>query len=266
MTPVPLVPFLNLHYLYCFIISIFGSKCTAAPSVSLPDITATTSAAVQSAASNGGSFWSWLWPFGSSASSAGSSGSSAVGTAAQSTIWSDLYASMPTFLQSIFDIIYSIVSWVWFLFSWMSWGVASVLFTFILTALVIVALLLLREWQGGAGEERVHARADSKRKLAWDALLNEVLTAEPKRWRAALMTADEWAGELLISQGFTGASTAELLRSVPDDAFISVGSLWEAHRVTNFARAPSSDYVLTQREAYRVMKLYEQFFEEFRFI
>jgi hypothetical protein len=100
----------------------------------------------------------------------------------------------------------------------------------------------------------------------WQLLLDQAISTDPKAWRSAILDADIMLGELLLKLSYQGDTTAERLRAVPEGAFVTLPNAWEAHRIRNFVSARSSDYILTQREAFRVMKLYEQVFEEFDFI
>ncbi len=100
----------------------------------------------------------------------------------------------------------------------------------------------------------------------WQDLLDAAMSTEPKRWRDGIIAADAMLGELLSKLGYFGEATAEQLRQVPEGAFVTLPQAWEAHRVKSFVAQRSSNFILTQREAFRVMKLYEQVFEEFDFI
>ena len=92
------------------------------------------------------------------------------------------------------------------------------------------------------------------------------MSSDPKRWRESILGADMILGELFTTLGYQGATTDAQIRHVPDDAFANLPAAWEAHRIRNFISSPSSHFILTQREAFRVMKLYEQVFREFDFI
>ncbi len=111
--------------------------------------------------------------------------------------------------------------------------------------------------------ESTHERPQRTR---WTQILALALEPQPRSWREAILSADELVIGELRTRGYHGNTNTEILRSVPEDAFISLNSLWEAHRVSNFVREQSGEFVLTGREAFRVVKLYEEFLEEFRLI
>jgi hypothetical protein len=100
----------------------------------------------------------------------------------------------------------------------------------------------------------------------WQLLLDRAMSSDPKEWRESILAADGLLGEMLGNLGYAGEGTAEKIRSVPEGAFVTLPAAWEAHRVKNFVSSNASDFILTQREAFRVMKLYEQVFEEFKFV
>ena len=100
----------------------------------------------------------------------------------------------------------------------------------------------------------------------WDEFMDDALSNDPKLWKESILSADRMLGELLAALGIPGATTPDRMRALPEDAFQTVPQAWEAHRVRNFVSSGSSDFILTQREAYRVMKLYEQVFEEHHYI
>ena len=91
-------------------------------------------------------------------------------------------------------------------------------------------------------------------------------STNPKLWRDSILEADRMLGKILGDLGYKGINTAEKMRNLPEDAFVTVPAAWEAHRVRNFVSQETSDFILTQREAFRVLKLYEQVFEEFNIV
>lgn len=271
---VPQVPFINWQYVYCWIVSLFGQPCAtdpaALPSVAVPAVsdvvgTATTTggAALDAAGSAGGGFWSWLWPFGggTATDAAGAVGS----TAAEIGFWSALGASIPGPIKVFFAVVGSVFGFLWSAFSFLSYTVSGLLFIALITALVALALIRVKEWTD-YGTLPPRPSGKSYGWSRWQDLLDAAMATEPKRWRDGILAADEMLGELLTKLGYFGATTAEQLRHVPDGAFVTLPQAWEAHRVRNFVAQKSSNFILTQREAFRVMKLYEQVFEEFDFI
>jgi hypothetical protein len=262
MNPVT-IPFLNLQYFYCIIVSWLGKACTTVGQggidVTIPSVGTTT---VQTVTTSGGSFWSWLWPFGSSAGSAVDTGTS-VGQSVG--FWAGIFNALPTPIAGVILTIGSIASFLWTTFSWLSYAFSGIVFLGILAAIAGIVFIRLKEWKA-YGTLRETSAAQTFGWNRWQDILNEGMSTDPKRWKAGIMAADAMLGELLAKLGYIGENTGEQMRKVPEDAFVTLPAAWEAHRIKNFIAAKSSNYILTQREAFRVMKLYEEVFEEFHFI
>lgn len=267
------VPFINWQYVYCWFAGLFGAGCrddVTVPTIDVPNVsgltdvaTTTATVAIDTVRDTGGGFWSWLWPFGepSSAIDTVSSGT----TALDMSWWTYVSASVPEPVLAFVSSVGSVLSVMWGVFSAVSFTISGALFVLLLTVLVLFTLLRLREWRT-YGALSTHGRVRPRGTELWQNLLDAAMTPEPKRWREALLAADEILGSILGTAGFDGRTTAERLRVVPDGAFVSLPQAWEAHRIKNFVIQRSSNYILTQRETFRVMKLYEQVFEEFDFI
>lgn len=261
------IPFLNWQYIYCWIVSLFGYVCTETglviPKVAVPTVTDVTTAASTTAGAvgeAGAGFWSWLWPFGHGGASAGS-----VAGAGDAGFWASIVSVLPEPVLSFFHAVWSVLSFLWNVFSWLSYTVSGVLFVALSAALLMLVLLRIKEWsEYGTLPPRPQGHARGWRR--WQELLDGAMAPEPKRWKEAIVAADDMLGELLTRLSYFGETTAEQLRHVPEAAFVTLPQAWEAHRIKNFVVQRSSNFILTQREAFRVMKLYEQVFEEFDFI
>ncbi len=264
---VPPVPFINWQYVYCWIISLFGLECTTntptIPDVTVPGVEGVVDGAVDvtqgavNTASDPG-FWSWLWPFQGGAGSA-----SDVTTGAASSV--DVASLIPGPILTVFEFVGAVLSGLWSFFSFLSYSTSLLLFLGILAALALLAYIRISEW-GAYSTLPPRASGKSYGWSRWQDLLDATMSPEPKRWREGILQADAMLGELLTKIGYPGDATSEQLRRVPDGAFVTLPQAWEAHRIKNFVSQRSSNFILTQREAFRVMKLYEQVFEEFDFI
>jgi hypothetical protein len=56
------------------------------------------------------------------------------------------------------------------------------------------------------------------------------------------------------------------MKSIEKSDFNSIDMAWEAHKIRNSIAHEGSDFLLNQREAKRVIGLYEIVFREFRYI
>jgi hypothetical protein len=245
------IHFFNIEYWYCVIVSLFGAKCTDATlsSVGLPSggaggISGTT-VPVQAPG-----FWEWLFGLGSGAGAASSAGTAAGPTG---------------FFGTLFFGIAAFVGALWALFSLFAYLLSFLLFLLIVFSLAGLFFIRIEE-QARYGNLAPATNRTHPLRARWQTLIEYSMSSDPKRWKEALGGADELLGELFARLGYEGATTSERIRRVPEGAFANLPAAWEAHRIKNFVFAPSSHFILTQREAFRVMKLYERVFREFDFI
>lgn len=243
MTTYEYLKFLNLQYLYCVAYSLFGGKCTAV-STSTPN--ASLSGTIDGAA-RPANFWEWL--FGSTHAGAHTGPLGGM---------FDAFAFVGALLTGVLGII-------WAIFSALSYTLSALLFLMIIGSALGILFIRYQELAlyGGLKPKAVMHREVRSR---WQMILDRTISLEPKAWKESVQEADIMLGELLAKLGYQGQNTHERLRAVQESAFVTLPNAWEAHRIRNFISAPSSDYILTQREAFRVLKLYEQVFEEFDFI
>lgn len=100
---------------------------------------------------------------------------------------------------------------------------------------------------------------------SWDRVIMHVESLNESEWRLALIEADIMLADLLDNMGLPGDSVGEKLKAVEKSDFTTLDLAWEAHKVRNqIAHDPS--FMLTQREAKRVVGLFEAVFKEFAFI
>lgn len=101
----------------------------------------------------------------------------------------------------------------------------------------------------------------------WEKVREHLSSENPNDWRLAVLEADIILGEMLEKMGYIKSETiGDKLKTIEKSDFTSLDQAWEAHRIRNMIAHGGSDYILTEREAKRVIGLYEQVFKEFRFI
>lgn len=99
----------------------------------------------------------------------------------------------------------------------------------------------------------------------WDKVILHVESYNESEWRLAVIEADMMLAELLDTMNLQGDSIGEKLKGIEKSDFNTLDLAWEAHKVRNqIAHDPS--FMLTQREARRVVSLFEQVFKEFSFV
>jgi hypothetical protein len=100
----------------------------------------------------------------------------------------------------------------------------------------------------------------------WKLVEEHIGSEDPNKWKLAILEADIILSELLESLHLPGDGVGEKLKSVEKSDFDHIEEAWEAHKIRNAIAHQGSDFLLTQREAKRVVKLYKSVFEEFNII
>jgi hypothetical protein len=183
------------------------------------------------------------------------------GGAAFNALMDTMWSGVLVFWSGIADV----ATWVWHAYSTLAYAYSGFVAFAIASALAGLIFVRLREL-GTYGTLPPAEKRDDSRMKHWKELLALAMTTDPKQWKSAIVEADLMLGELLAELKYPGLNTAERMKGLPENAFSTVAVAWEAHRIKNFLSAGSSDFILTQREAFRVMKLYEQVFEEFGYL
>jgi hypothetical protein len=98
---------------------------------------------------------------------------------------------------------------------------------------------------------------------SWKKVLELADSENPSNWRQAIIDADTILNEALGSKGYMGDGVGDRLKGVDPNAFTTLDYAWEAHKVRNRIAHDGGDFVLTEREAKRVLGLYEAVLREF---
>jgi hypothetical protein len=117
-----------------------------------------------------------------------------------------------------------------------------------------------------AATETIHAKDVSKTQLRWNRIQEEVSSDDEQKWRLAILEADIMLSELLDVLGYRGETMSDKMKAVPRGDFNTIDLAWEAHRARNQIAHEGSMYQLSEREARRIIGLYERVFREFKFI
>lgn len=97
----------------------------------------------------------------------------------------------------------------------------------------------------------------------WQIVQNHVGSDNQSDWRLAILEADIMLDEILDKLGFQGDSIGDKLKGVDPSEFLTLAEAKEAHHVRNQIAHQGVDYKVDQREAKRVISLYQKVFEEF---
>jgi hypothetical protein len=107
---------------------------------------------------------------------------------------------------------------------------------------------------------------EEKTNHKWERVLSHLNSQSQNDWKFAILEADIMLGDLLETLEYQGPTMADKLKAVDPADFKSIEAAWEAHKIRNTIAHEGADYVLSDREARRVIDLYASVFKEFKII
>lgn len=159
--------------------------------------------------------------------------------------------------------------------TWSVVGTISMLLSIACIAIIIFSFVRLIEIQLYDKEEIDHEihqallRRKEREKNAnprWHYILTLVESSNDSDWRVAILEADSMLEEVLKDRGFSGTTASELLEGAKESGYLTIQDAWDAHLVRNQIAHEGSDFALSQVEARRVIRMYQNFFEELNVI
>jgi len=126
-------------------------------------------------------------------------------------------------------------------------------------------------------EEYAHKHREEEKKVwergegvslnkRWNIVLQYLFSENPGDWKLAIIEADSMLEGYMDQIGFKGENLGEKLKSANQENFRSLSIAWEVHTIRNRIAHEGQQFELSQREAKRVIALYEQIFREYGFI
>lgn len=100
----------------------------------------------------------------------------------------------------------------------------------------------------------------------WEKAMSHLNSTNASEWRLAIIEADIMLDDMLRAQGHHGDSIGEMLKGIEKSDMLTLDYAWEAHKIRNEVVHSGSTYELSEREAKRVMSLFEAVFREFKMI
>lgn len=124
------------------------------------------------------------------------------------------------------------------------------------------------EHAGGHGDSHGHVGGATQKgsNARWEKIVHHLNSANQSDWRLAILECDIVLDEMLTSMSYHGETLRDKLKAVERSDFLSIDKAWEAHRVRNAIAHEGSNFLITDREARRVVGLYEEVFREFHYI
>jgi hypothetical protein len=147
-------------------------------------------------------------------------------------------------------------------------------FSFLLSvALAFVVAHLVRNINKIRAEERKELYPEKEQETAeevanykWQRVVDHLDSENMSDWKLSILEADNILDEMLSKMGYHGDTIGDKLKQVEKSDFTTIDKAWEAHKTRNLIAHEGSDYVLTKKEAVRIIELYKDVFEEFFFI
>jgi len=100
----------------------------------------------------------------------------------------------------------------------------------------------------------------------WNKVVANINSNNPSDWKLAILECDIMLGDILEKMGYMQESISEKLKSIEPSDFTNIENAWQAHKIRNQIAHEGSDFAINDREAKRVIGLYEAVFEEFEYI
>lgn len=152
--------------------------------------------------------------------------------------------------------------------------VFAFLISLVLIILVIVYIMREKEIRTKIMDKVLPAKGEIKTDILesvmenpkWKLVEEHINSDDANKWKLAILEADIILSELLDSLNLRGESVGEKLKMVEASDFDHIEQAWEAHKIRNAIAHQGSDFLLTKREAQRVLSLYESVFKEFEII
>jgi len=100
----------------------------------------------------------------------------------------------------------------------------------------------------------------------WERVIVHINSENPSDWKLAILECDIMLSDILEKMGYNQETISEKLKAVEPSDFTNIEAAWEAHKIRNAIAHEGSEFLINQREAKRVIGLYEVVFREFAFI
>lgn len=96
---------------------------------------------------------------------------------------------------------------------------------------------------------------------AWNKIVAKSKSGKMESWKQAILEADQILDEILKMSGYRGETVHERFSQLKPEAISSAELIIAAHKIRDRIRQ-ELDFVITQREAIEVLKVYQQAFKE----
>jgi len=115
-------------------------------------------------------------------------------------------------------------------------------------------------------EKQAEQSAEVSKNPRWVQTLTYLFSQHSSDWKLAVIEADSMLESLMDDLGFKGDTLGEKLKSATQERFRNLTAAWEVHNIRNRIAHEGVAFEMTQREAKRIITIYEQIFREFGYI
>jgi hypothetical protein len=159
--------------------------------------------------------------------------------------------------------------------TWTNLGIISGLLSIVCIAIIVWSIVRMVEIQIYDKEEINHEiheallREKERNRNAnprWHYIQTLIESPNDSDWRVAIIEADSMMEEILREKGLTGGTVSELLEAAKESGYRSIQDAWDAHLVRNQIAHEGVNFPISQLEGRRVIKMFQNFFEELRVI
>ncbi len=100
----------------------------------------------------------------------------------------------------------------------------------------------------------------------WQSVEKHIMSPSSSDWRLAILEADIILDELVRALNPVGDNLGERLKGIARGDFQTLDKAWEAHKIRNAIAHEGANFTLSEHEAKRIIKLFEEVFREFNYI
>ena len=187
----------------------------------------------------------------------------------------------PTYLniEYVFSKIYNAIGPLWDAIkdphTWSVIGIVSVSISILCIFIIIFSLVRLIEIQMFDAEEIEHEinhalakdkETDRTTNPRWKYIQTLIESPNESDWRISILEADTLLEESFKTGGIEGNTMAELLEEAKTNGYPNIQGAWDAHLIRNKIAHEGQDFPLTQIEGRRIIKLYQNIFEDLKVI
>ena len=193
----------------------------------------------------------------------------------QKPLFDPSYLNLEQLFSKILESIQPVINFIIDPHTWTILGLFSASCSIIFITIIIFSLIRMREIQLQEKMEIDHeireALTHDKEKARnenqqWNYILTLIESPNESDWRMSIMEADTLLEESLKEKGLSGNTVAELLEGAKSSGYASIQNAWDAHLIRNKIAHEGFDYPLSQIEARRVIKMFQNFFEELKIV